>query len=498
MQYTSYTQEHILEKINSDHSIVNNIMEFLPYTDLIKMKLLSQEYSKLVKKNITYDRIIKFNPNNDDTYFASTLILDARLLKKFIIGRFGVDDLNSQYATSNYQYIGDNYLNSNNINIYNPKNTVKPYIYYNNEISLSEIINLVTFLKENLIQQNIIIDNYYLEQKYMLNETHEVNVIGLKRIAELLLLIDGEKNIDIKIIPEISIDQTFLFDNVFKEICKKYLKVDTDIFLLVKHLKEIQYYSSPESKEYIPKALSSDCNISSIEYMANTDDKALKSSESPEVVQLFNYIANSPSLNTLYISYNKIDDPLLKILSKNKNIQTLNLLGNLLTPIGVNYLMNIDKLETIVLDRNNIGDLGASIMSLKSNLNYISAAMCSIGDEGAKALAANNNLKFLDLAYNKIGNAGASALIGNDNIQVLRLSSNKIDDNGAKRIISILQDKYNILSIQLNDNNISYKNLEIITELVDRNNYIFSKRNNNISQTNSAHTHIYDCNIPRI
>jgi hypothetical protein len=190
-----------------------------------------------------------------------------------------------------------------------------------------------------------------------------------------------------------------------------------------------------------------------------------------------NYIArlaaNNPTLTTLDIGLNSIDDAgasaLAEALLENITLTTLNIPVNNIRADGARALATALQqnatLTTLNISGNRIGDAGASALAEalleNTTLTTLNIPFNNIHADGARALATalqqNATLTTLNISGNRIGDDGVRALAGalrqNRTLAVLDLSNQYISDAGLHTLADAIRQNGMIHTIELGNHN---------------------------------------------
>lgn len=251
----------------------------------------------------------------------------------------------------------------------------------------------------------------------------------------------------------------------------------------------------------------------------NNSMKTLTLFRKTSIASIIDAIRLSSSLESLTITENDITIALLDALRKNTTIQSLTLNNNGMTEIdmvgfskmigentslreltisenyienGMNTLAQSLRLNTslrkiAIIDCDMIDEDLVEISSLlrentNTTLQEINFSKNRISDEGvfmlSSSLEENTTLTSLDLSDNNITYKGVSALgdilfdpdMRNTNaLQNLILSKNRISDKGAIELASILEKNISITLLDISYNNIGYEGASALAQMIVEN-----------------------------
>jgi Leucine-rich repeat (LRR) protein len=154
-----------------------------------------------------------------------------------------------------------------------------------------------------------------------------------------------------------------------------------------------------------------------------TLDLSFQEIDDDDIELLCDAMANNTKLTTLDLLYNSIGPDGAKALARNTTLTSLDVSGNGIGPDGAEALANNTTLTTLNLTDNAIRLIGAKALANNTSLTTLKVAFNGIGDVGAEALAKNTSLTTLDVSYNSIGPNGAKALAGNKTLLKLNCES---------------------------------------------------------------------------
>ena len=206
---------------------------------------------------------------------------------------------------------------------------------------------------------------------------------------------------------------------------------------------------------------------------------------------LFAGLQNNNVLKVLNLSYNEIGEEGLgtNFFSSNKSLDTLILHHNLLGPIGIDYLFNYlisnkhMNLKSLEIGYNGITKEGTeyiskyikdnqSLMTINIEGNYLCNEGIKIICDSINQKNGKNNISFLDLQNNNISNKGcqhiSEMLSESPFINGISLRNNLLYNEGINKIISGISNS-NLISLDISDTKIDEKTMKIISEKINKN-----------------------------
>ena len=206
---------------------------------------------------------------------------------------------------------------------------------------------------------------------------------------------------------------------------------------------------------------------------------------------LFAGLQNNNVLKVLNLSYNEIGEEGLgtNFFSSNKSLDTLILHHNLLGPIGIDYLFNYlisnkhMNLKSLEIGYNGITKEGTeyiskyikdnqSLMTINIEGNYLCNEGIKIICDSINQKNGKNNISFLDLQNNNISNKGcqhiSDMLSESPFINGISLRNNLLYNEGINKIISGISNS-NLISLDISDTKIDEKTMKIISEKINKN-----------------------------
>ena len=121
---------------------------------------------------------------------------------------------------------------------------------------------------------------------------------------------------------------------------------------------------------------------------------------------------NSGEITLLFIKYTvKVGNEGLKVISKLRNLESLNLSATNITHVGLEYLKPLSKLTHLDLGENGIRDDGIIHLSAFQNLQSLTLNYNRLTDQSADWLKGFKQLKFLNLKGNLISDKKRAELM---------------------------------------------------------------------------------------
>ena len=201
---------------------------------------------------------------------------------------------------------------------------------------------------------------------------------------------------------------------------------------------------------------------------------------------LITVLSKSKELHTLNLSDNYLTLADDKLATTKSPLERLWLKNNHINDVGAKHIAAViernENLKSIVLSGNKIGPIGAEYLgeSLAEThtLERLSLNGNQIGDRGcvsfANALAQNHALLRLELGFNAIGVMGIEslehALKDSETIEAISLDNNLMGNEGAACFASVLMVNKSLQELDLSYNDIDKGGVESLTESIVLNN----------------------------
>jgi Ran GTPase-activating protein (RanGAP) involved in mRNA processing and transport len=179
---------------------------------------------------------------------------------------------------------------------------------------------------------------------------------------------------------------------------------------------------------------------------------------------LLEQLKTDKTLTKLDLSNKRLSDrdtqALMKALSENHTLTSLNVGRNQIGAIGAKALSENHTLTSLDVDDNQIGAIGVKALSENHTLASLNVSDNQIGDEGAKALSENHTLTSLDIRGNQIGAIGVKALSENHTLTSLNVYNNQIGTIGAKA----LSENHTLTSLDVSWNQIGDEGAKALSQ----------------------------------
>jgi Leucine-rich repeat (LRR) protein len=140
-------------------------------------------------------------------------------------------------------------------------------------------------------------------------------------------------------------------------------------------------------------------------------------------------------LQTLGLSYCRIDDDWLSEAAKLPNLKHLALKSNkLVTTRGVTHLTASRTLEELMLPLTGIDNAALGAISKLQQLKALYVGGTNIDDKGIEQLAPLRNLKILYLPGTGVSDESIPTLCGLKSLEVVSIDDTRITQNGRSRL----------------------------------------------------------------
>ncbi|XP_065111151.1 NACHT, LRR and PYD domains-containing protein 3 [Paramisgurnus dabryanus] len=219
---------------------------------------------------------------------------------------------------------------------------------------------------------------------------------------------------------------------------------------------------------------------------------------------LASVLQSSNSLRDLDLSYNKLQDSGIKLISdglktSHCQLNILRLSGCMVTDEGCGYLAsalssNLFHLRDLDLSYNNFQDSGVKLIfdglkSSRCHLGILKLVGCNLTDGCCESLAlvlqSSNSLRDLDLSYNDLQDSGVKLITdglksSHCQLNILRLSGCMVTDEGCCYLASALSSNPSHLrELDLSYNHPGPSGVQMLTDKLNDPNYTLHKLNVN-------------------